>query len=177
MKRPEYVAAVVTACRAALAGETPDMDSLRAVFSRSGFTDGYLTGRRTVDMFGYRRKEDVTAAQAVLGQLAGLYRNEFRKIPVDMKFIMSTDRAVSLTVTDGTNEATAEGPVPEPARSRATDETTVRKALEKTGGTPFLPGKLQLRLDEGLALPMQALNQLRRACGGGEATYSGARGK
>ena len=162
MKRPEYVAAVVTACRAALAGETPDMDSLRAVFSRSGFTDGYLTGRRTVDMFGYRRKEDVTAAQAVLGQLAGLYRNEFRKIPVDMKFIMSTDRAISLTVTDGTNEVTVEGPVPEPARSRATDEAMVRKALEKTGGTPFLPGKLQLRLDEGLALPMQALNQLRR---------------
>lgn len=162
MKRPEYVAAVVTACRAALAGETPDIDSLRAVFSRSGFTAGYLTGQRTVDMFGYRRKEDVTASQAVLGQLAGLYRNEFRKIPVNMKFIMSTNQAVSLTVTDGINNATVAGPIPEAARSRATDETLVRKALEKTGGTPFLPGVLQLELDEGLAIPMQALNQLRR---------------
>lgn len=162
MKRPEYVAAVVTACRAALSGEEPDMESLQAVFSRSGFTNGYLTGRRTVDMFGYRRKEDVTAAQSVLGPLAGLYRSEFRRIPVDMNFIMPTDKPVSLTVADGANTVTVTGPVPEPARSRATDAAVVRKALEKTGGTPFLPGELTLCLDDGLALSVRALNQLRR---------------
>lgn len=32
MKRPEYVAAAVTAGRAALAGEKPDLDTLRAFF-------------------------------------------------------------------------------------------------------------------------------------------------
>ncbi len=56
MKRPEYVAAAVTACRHALAGEPYDADALRSVFSRSGFTDGYLTGRRDADMFGYRTR-------------------------------------------------------------------------------------------------------------------------
>jgi putative protease len=56
MKRPEYVAAAVTACREALAGREPDLDTLRAVFSRQGFTDGYYTGRRTTEMFGYRSR-------------------------------------------------------------------------------------------------------------------------
>ena len=40
--------------------------TLRAVFSRSGFTDGYLTGKRNETMFGYRTREDVTGADKVL---------------------------------------------------------------------------------------------------------------
>ncbi|MGN0691107.1 MAG: peptidase U32 family protein, partial [Oscillospiraceae bacterium] len=51
MKRAEYVAAAVTACRAALDGREPDMETLRAVFSRSGFTDGYLEGKTGREMF------------------------------------------------------------------------------------------------------------------------------
>ena len=42
MKRPEYVAAAVTACKNALEGKPYDLKTLEAVFSRSGFTDGYL---------------------------------------------------------------------------------------------------------------------------------------
>ncbi|MDE6595155.1 MAG: U32 family peptidase, partial [Oscillospiraceae bacterium] len=76
MKRAEYVAAAVTACRAALDGKEPDLETLQAVFSRSGFTDGYLTGETGTAMFGYRRKEDVTAAEAVLPTLRELYRKE-----------------------------------------------------------------------------------------------------
>ena len=44
MKRPEYVAAAVTACKNSL-NNTPDEEinrSLHAVFSRSGFTKGYF---------------------------------------------------------------------------------------------------------------------------------------
>lgn len=162
MKRPEYVAAVVTACRAALAGETPDMESLRAVFSRSGFTDGYLTGKRGVDMFGYRRKEDVTAAQGVLGKLSGLYRNEFRHIPVDMDFSMPENAPAALTVTDGEHTVRVTGAVAEIALNRPTTEESLRKALEKTGGTPFLPGKLRAQLAPDRILPMQELNRMRR---------------
>ena len=76
MKRPEYVAAAVTACRQALdKGETDEALSrqLQAVFSRSGFTDGYFTGKRGRAMFGIRGKEDVTAAAPVLKELSHLY--------------------------------------------------------------------------------------------------------
>lgn len=67
MKRPEYVAAAVTACRAAREGREPDLASLEAVFSRSGFTDGYLTGKRDLSMFGRRTKEDVARSAQALG--------------------------------------------------------------------------------------------------------------
>lgn len=81
MKRPEYVAAAVTALRNAVdgTGDTDaDMKRLEAVFSRSGFTDGYLMNRRGADMFGYRRKEDVVSADGVLSELAALYAKEKR---------------------------------------------------------------------------------------------------
>ena len=76
MKRPEYVAAAVTAVRTALEGKEPDMATLQAVFSRSGFTDGYLTGKRSVRMFGVRTAEDAAASKTVFGKLADLYRRE-----------------------------------------------------------------------------------------------------
>ena len=62
MKRPEYVAAAVAACRAALDGREPDLAPLQAVFSRSGFTSAYFDGQIDRKMFGFRRKEDVEAA-------------------------------------------------------------------------------------------------------------------
>ena len=75
MKRPEYVAAAVSACRHAVdQGAIPHQlaQDLEAVFSRSGFTKGYLTGKRGAAMFGVRRKEDVTqATEKVFAQLRG----------------------------------------------------------------------------------------------------------
>ena len=48
MKRPEYVAAAVTAVKHAIAGvlDPADEAQLQSVFSRSGFTDGYFTDQR-----------------------------------------------------------------------------------------------------------------------------------
>ena len=57
MKRPEYVAASVTACKKALNNEYDNNfeATLKSVFSRTGFTDGYFTGKH-YDMFGTRQK-------------------------------------------------------------------------------------------------------------------------
>ena len=64
MKRPEYVAAAVTALKKAQSGEDAEaaLKTLSAVFSRSGFTDGYFENKRGKEMFGIRTKDDVTAA-------------------------------------------------------------------------------------------------------------------
>ena len=45
MKRPEYVAAAVSQFKQALRGEQADLDLMAAVFSRSGFTQGYFDGK------------------------------------------------------------------------------------------------------------------------------------
>jgi len=161
MKRPEYVAAATTACRLALDGKPYDAESLRAVFSRSGFTDGYLSGKRDGEMFGYRTKEDVTGADGVLSSLAALYRNETPLVPVDLSFSLDESTA-TLTVSDGTREVIALGGAPEQAIHRALDEENARKSLEKTGGTPFYVRSFQANIADGLTLPAFALNALRR---------------
>lgn len=163
MKRPEYVAAATAACRAALDGRPYDMETLQAVFSRSGFTDGYFTGKRDISMFGWRRKEDVTAAAGVLKELENSYRSEAPLVPVEMTVSVRPGEPVSLTVADGEGrEVTVSGPAPEQARNRPTDEALCRRALEKTGGTPFRLDRLTCRLGEGLMVPVSALNALRK---------------
>lgn len=161
MKRPEYVAAATAACRLALEGKPYDAESLRAVFSRNGFTDGYLTGERTADMFGYRTKEDVTNADGVLKSLAALYRNETPLVPVDMQFSVQAD-AVRLIAGDGVNEVTTALEAPEIAVNRPIDETSAKKNLTKTGGTPFFVRNFNAAVADGFAVSAAALNSLRR---------------
>ncbi len=67
MKSPEYVSTVSRIWRKLLDEErdaTPkEMQQLAGIFSRSGFTDGYFTGRRTPSMLGVRTQKDKTATQ------------------------------------------------------------------------------------------------------------------
>ena len=161
MKRPEYVAAVVTACREALTGEAYDEDTLRAVFSRSGFTDGYLTGKRDKTMFGYRTKDDVQSADKVLKSLAALYEKETPRVGVSMAFSL-TETESALTVSDGENARTVTGAAPEKAINRALDAASAEKNLVKTGGTPFAVTDFTADIAPGYMLPASALNALRR---------------
>ncbi|MGI6264278.1 MAG: U32 family peptidase [Acutalibacteraceae bacterium] len=165
MKRPEYVAAAVTAYRAAARGERPDpqtVEDLRAVFSRSGFTDGYLTGKRDA-MFGTRRQEDVVAAAPVLGRLQGLYnKGDVSRVTVDLALTVAAGRPGELTVTDGEHTVTVTGETPERALHRPLDADRAADQLRKTGGSPFLADAVTVDIGEGLTMPLSALNALRR---------------
>ena len=161
MKRPEYVAAAVTACKNALEGKPYDVDTLRAVFSRSGFTNGYITGKLGPSMFGYRTKEDVTGADGVLSQLAQLYKNENPLIPLDMRFELG-EKGGSLTVGDGERKITVPAPAPEKAINRPLDEEGAKKNLLKCGGTPYYVDAFESDIAEGLAMGAGQLNALRR---------------
>ncbi|HPD88942.1 MAG TPA: DUF3656 domain-containing protein [Oscillospiraceae bacterium] len=162
MKRPEYVAAAVTACREALAGREPDLDTLKAVFSRQGFTDGYYTGRRTPEMFGYRSREDVTAAEPVLKELSHLYAAERQTIPVEMALSVFEGTESVLTVSDGKACVSVGGAVPEKAVNRPTDRELAERSLFKTGGTPFFAESLNFSSDGESVLPVSELNRMRR---------------
>ncbi len=162
MKRPEYVAAAVTACRQALTGQRPDTDTLRAVFSRDGFTDGYYTGARR-EMFGTRRKEDVIAAQDVLGGLRQLYQNPRKCAVLDAHFELQNNQPAALTVTDEAGiTVTVTGDVPQQAVSRPADLAQLRKQFEKLGDTIYSAGNITAEIAEGVMLPASALNALRR---------------
>ena len=162
LKRPEYVAAAVAACRLARAGEKPDMEALAAVFSRSGFTNAYFLGNCGDHMFGLRRHEDVTAAASVLKKLAATFRAETPRVGLGVKLQAKKDKPVVLIMTDGDKEYRAEGEPPQIAQNTATTPERAEAALCKTGGTPFEITKIECDIDEGLMLPASQLNALRR---------------
>lgn len=163
MKRPQYVAAAVTACKDALNGKKADIDTLRAVFSRSGFTDGYFQAKPDLSMFGSRTKDDVLAAAPVLEKLAVLYRDEKPQIPLDMKLQLYKDTPALLVVSDGQNTVKTSGPIPETAVNKALNEEIAFRSLSKTGGTPFFLRNLDTDMQDGLTLPVSALNGMRKA--------------
>lgn len=162
MKRPEYVAAAVSACKGALAGTPCYEEELAAVFSRSGFTTGYFDDKMGPDMFGTRQKEDVEAAASVLGSLRALYKSETPLVPLHGSFTLKREGAALTLEDDRGNRATANGPAPEAALHRATDREQVEKAMGKLGGTPFFLSALSCQVEPGLMLPASALNAMRR---------------
>ncbi len=167
MKRPEYVAAAVTAAGKAMAGErdAAAADALRAVFSRQGFTSGYYDNLRGRAMFGVRTKEDVTAASGkVLSSLARLYEKERADVPVDFRLTIRAGDYPKLQASARGETVTVCGDVlPEPAREKPLTEDGLIRRLQKCGGTAFTPENIAVALDDGLIVPASEINALRRA--------------
>ena len=168
MKRPEYVAAAVTACRLMRdEGQVPyDLwEKLTAVFSRSGFTDGYFTGRRGRGMFGTRTKEDVVSASAsLMGSIHPLYKTEFRRVGLRMHLSApDVNSPALLEVRDGdSNAVQVTGDAPQPALKAPFGEDYAAKILGKTGGTPYYLDRLSADVGQGLTLPSSSLSAMKR---------------
>lgn len=164
MKRPEYVAAAVTACKNSLnnINDYNINEALRAVFSRSGFTKGYFEGKLGKDMFGVRRKEDVEGAAPVLSSLARLYDVEKPLLPADMELKFKRSEPLTLKVSACGKTAAVTGDIPSEAVNKAVTEEELRDRLAKCGGTQFFAGDISIDLDEGLNAPASAINRLRR---------------
>ena len=163
MKRPEYVAASVTACKKALNDEYNNAfeSTLKSVFSRSGFTDGYLTGKR-YDMFGTRQKEDVVSASDVLKELSHLYDNENPLVPIDLEFSCKEGERPCLKATALSKTVTVYGEIAQKAINKPTTAETVGIRISKFGNTPYKVNKCEVSIDEGLIIPASELNGMRR---------------
>ncbi|MCI8361286.1 MAG: U32 family peptidase [Clostridiales bacterium] len=169
MKRPEYVAAATAVCRMAVDGISPPAalrEALEQVFSRSGFTDGYFTGRPGPRMFGRRTEEDGRRSAAVLPLLHELTRRERQGVPVDGVFTLRAGEPARLALTDGRHTAQVAGPVPEAAVNRPLDGGTAAERLSKLGGTCFYMRDFSAAIDPGVTLPASALSALRREAAG-----------
>lgn len=162
MKRPEYVAAATDALRSSLDGNSFDTERLRAVFSRSGFTDGYLTHRLGEKMFGARVKEDVTSANDVFPELRELYRRDRKKFTLDIDFFATLENGIRMTATDGINSVLICSRDVQKAINRPTDKEAVIKQLSRLGDTVYELGTVSILIEGGLMIPASVLNELRR---------------
>ncbi len=164
MKRAEYVAAAVNQLKKALNNEDINSEILRKVFSRSGFTTGYLDAKRNGKMFGIRTKEDVLSSGEIQNSLHELYKRENQSVAVDMLLTLHPEKNAVLSMTDGKNTVFAEGTVPFVAENKPTNEESACNFLSKLGGTPFFLDNLKVINDNNLMLPPSVLKDMRRRC-------------
>lgn len=166
MKRPEYVAAAAAACRHSADNGYADSDELnrlKAVFSRSGFTDGYYYGKLGKDMFGTRSKDDViSATEKVFSEIRREYKDEIQTNPVDFTLTVFDGSPAMLTAECGSHTVCVDGELPQYARNVALSEEKAKAQLSKTGGTAFYVRNVTAQIGEGLTVPISSLNLMRR---------------
>lgn len=167
MKRPEYVSAAVRACREQrdfgfVSDETAQ--TLRGVFSRTGFTDGYFTGKLGKEMFGTRTKSDVVSAdEKLFSSIRQTYKDEIQNVLISGKFTARLGENPVLEITDGEHTVTKKSDLfCEMAIKTPLHADKCKSQLTKTGGTAYKFEKLEIEIDSDISLPLSALNSLRR---------------
>lgn len=162
MKRPEYVACAVNEYRKAIDGLEPDMEILKSIFSRSGFTDGYYTGKRN-DMFGTRNREDVISAETVFPQIHQMYRRERKRADVSFNITLNENEPAKTVISDDCgNTACVYGDIPCRAVKRPADREILEKQFSKLGDTIYSMKSLEFENKSNLTLSASAMNELRR---------------
>lgn len=162
MKRPEYVAAAVNACREALSGKAPDLEQLGSVFSRSGFTESYFDGSMR-DMQGIRTKDNVEASSSVLKDIRRLYDKPYKRHKVDISLEIRRDKPVTAMVEcAGFKFDYDSGAVPEIALNKPLTAEDVCLRMSKMGGTVFEEGNITCSIDDGLIVSASEINRMRR---------------
>ncbi len=170
MKRPEYVACAVDACRKSLAGKPYDMERLSGIFSRGGLTEGYFDGSMA-DMNGIRGKDDVENSAKAMKGIKELYKAEYPSFFIDLRITIKRGQNVSMSA--AVKSAVNSGGyfsihtiwsdlVPEEAKGAPITAEAVCERMSKLGGTMFVPGKIEAEVDERLYISAAALNALRR---------------
>lgn len=168
MKRPEYVATVTKIYSSVLReGRAPtkqELDDLRLVFSRDGFTQGYYEGRLGPSMFGMRTETPQKQLKPLYDRAAATYAPEAQAqtVPVSFALTAQAGQLLRLHARSGEHTAVCQGAVPEAALHRASTQEDIERALRKTGGTVFYPEDIAVTLDDGLRIPAKELNALRR---------------
>lgn len=171
MKSPEYVFGVTRAFRTLLdEGRNADADELSrlaAVFSRDGFTDGYYMNKIGSSMLGRRSEEQKKFSRLSLNSSEKIDEVRPVKRPITAEAVIVLGSPSRLTLTCGDVGVCAEGPAPERAINAPLSRESVEKSLSKLGDTSFSLEAITVSLDEneGVILPVSALNALRReAC-------------
>ncbi len=161
MKSPEYVLGVTSIWRELLdSGKNAtrsDMQRLADFFSRGGFTDAYYKKAVGRGMLGIRSDEDKQASRNI-----EKFNKITKKMPIKMSAEINEGERAKLTLTLKDEQATVFGAVAEKAINAPISRENVEKALCKLGDTPFSTGELEIKLGEGLMMPISALNALRR---------------
>ena len=160
MKRPEYVSAVVSACKKSLNDTYTSLvrKDLSDLFSRSGFTDGYYNDELGREMFGFREKENVqSATKELLSKYASLYEKEQPRFGVHFNFSGKIGEKAILTATcNGQTVSVESEMLCEAPINRPISIERIHDALNKCGGTQFTAENVEIKGEVDYSLPVSA---------------------
>ncbi len=164
MKPAEYVYGVVSIYRRLLDegrnATAAELSELQSIFSRGGFTDGYFEGRIDSKMLGIRSEKDKEMSKCAAYDI----EKKQRRIGVDISVALKRNEPMKMEIFAPSwgRSATVFGDVPQEAINRPTDAAAAEKSLVKFGSTPFEVRSVNIDIDDGLMIPVSALNALRR---------------
>jgi len=161
MKPRAYVNCVTKAVFDKRESDTYDKESLRNIFSRSGFTDGYFAGKLGKDMFGIRTEADKALSKDAEKKYA---ESKIRQhIPVEFTLTAMENEPLSLSAVDiDGNYAYSEGSVVQTAKNKPSDEDFLRDKLNKLGSTVYTAEEIHIIASENPFVSAADVNALRR---------------
>lgn len=165
MKRPEYVAGAVKACRNALEGKQDKSlrNNLKDVFSRSGFTDGYYNSNLGKEMFGVRTKADSENASQAIKQLRKLFEKENAKFEISFFVKIKENDFPKVTAKSmGYKAVIVSDILSQTANNKPINEKDVKAQFQKLGATPFYLGDFLCEIEGMPFVSSSALNSMRR---------------
>ena len=137
--------------------DSADMERLMQLGNRSGFTKGYYELRNGREMMAL---SDSSHSSSLAKDAYQPPKPE--KLSLDGFVVMRRGEPAALTVVRGKDSVAVQGAKPQGAQNRPLSSEDVEKRLRKTGDTPFTFDQLEIEMEEGLFLPVSALNELRR---------------
>lgn len=169
MKSTEYVSLVTSVYDKYRNGgkvSEKDYEALKSIFSRNGFTKGYLSDNTGRHMLNYDSNNDSVydnINHAVLKRAEELSVKTMEKITFDARAVLSYNTPMTLTVCAKGKSVTVTGDaVSQKALNVSLDSGRVKAQISKTGSTPFVLGSFTSDIEEGLSLPIKDINDLRR---------------
>ncbi len=169
MKSADYVSLVThiyDKYRDGGAVDESDMEALKNIFSRSGFTKGYLDGNLGRHMLNYNKNNDKvydSISSAVLKKAEQLKGSTLPRLSFDAEADIVLGQPIKLSVSAKGKTVSVSGNVcAEEALSVALTEERIRTQIGKTGSTPYELGMLNIRLQDNVSLPIKEINDVRR---------------
>ncbi len=135
---------------------THETQHQKAVFSRSGFTDGYFTNKISPEMFGIRSDADKQQTKSVVTEITE------KKLPITIKASFNVGQKASASFSHGGICVISEGETVTHAQTQPITDGEIKARLSKLGSTPFEAKSIDVSVSKDAYMPVSLVNALRR---------------
>lgn len=161
MKKPEYVAMSTMSLTNKLNGLSYDKDTLKNIFSRTGFTSGYANSDYS-SMFGVRKKDDLYKQQEAIKSISKLDNTIKSFLDIDLHIDISLLNKIVVTGVCEEKEYKVYSTDVEPYKNKKITEEDIVKSFSKTGNTIFNVLNISYNINDDVFIKTSTLNELRR---------------